>query len=57
VHRLFDSAGRVLACYAIDESRLELPMTISAPKDAPDRQRASAPQFIPWNSGGPSLDA
>ncbi|MGH6622721.1 MAG: hypothetical protein ACREBN_02060, partial [Burkholderiaceae bacterium] len=56
-HGLFDAAGRVLACYAIDETRLELPLPgHAAPKVVPDRQLgASVPQFIPWNAGGQGL--
>jgi hypothetical protein len=32
-HTLFDAAGRVLACYAIDESKLRLPSRTQAEKD------------------------
>jgi len=57
-HELFDAAGRVLACYAIDEARLELPSAERpAPKVASVRQRGSVPQFIPWNASGPTLGA
>jgi hypothetical protein len=56
---LFDAAGRVLALYAIDETRFTLPTTAQSASEAgiPEPRRAPSAELISSNAGVPAVGA